>query len=248
MKPNASGVPQWQKFLLAGLVLVLVAILAGKFNMGFFLKDYFAAKKQYWTVSNNLETGKHLLADQAAIDGQYQKATTSFYENIPSDLQVPEFLQNLSAHLCRISSIQPLKDKDLGIYTEKSYQVQMQGSLAGFMGFLKSMQLSRFKGQIQNLQIRSAGSGNYSFQYQFICLVSPQGRLTKLFQSVAIEATEPLPKLSGFWVAGEQEKALINGKLVGKGDYLGSYLVSMVDAKAEKVVLLQGHKTVVLRK
>jgi hypothetical protein len=110
------------------------------------------------------------------------------------------------------------------------------------------MQLSRFKGQIQNLQIRSAGSGNYAFQYQFICLVSPQGKLTRLFQREAVLNAEPLPKLSGFWVAGEQEKALINGKLVGKGDYLGSYQVSVVDAKAERVVLLQGGKEVVLRK
>jgi hypothetical protein len=103
--------------------------------------------------------------------------------------------------------------------------------------------------EIKKLEIRQVSGEQYRYLLELNVLTAKVPTQAKLYPKQASLKTAVLagtPVLQGFW-NGEVPKALINGQLVGIGDYVGNHHVLQIKPNEKFVILEKDSKTLRLQ-
>jgi len=243
--------PAWQKFLLAGMTLFLLMFF---FKETLVLKPYQKikqAKNEYQNLAQQIKTAHLLLADEKVVAENLEKTRKVFNEQIPDNKDVGPWLNQLTQGLVKLELLQPVNEDtpQTSVFTQSIYHIQLSGSLSGFRQFLTKMLSSHFHPDIKKLALRQVSAKDYQYDLEISVLaavIPTQARLYPNQKSVDLSHPAGQPVLQGFW-NGEFPKALINGQLVGIGDYVGNHHVLQIKPNEKFVILEKDSKTLRLQ-
>jgi len=243
--------PLWQKFLLGVIGLLLIVLF---FKDTLMIKPYRAfksAQNQYQNLNQQIKTAKLLLNDEKVVAENLQKTQRQFFEQIPSKKEVGPWLNQLTQGLMKLELVQPLNQElnSNAVFSQSIYRIELRGSGRGFEQFLTKTLASSFHPEIKKLEIRQVSGDQYRYLLELNVLTAKRPTQAKLYPKQANPKTAVLsgvPVLQGFW-NGETPKALINGQLVGIGDYVGNHHVLQIKPNEKFVILEKDSKTLRLQ-
>jgi hypothetical protein len=242
--------PAWQKFLLAGMTLFLLMLF---FKDTLVLKPYRKVKQvknEYQSLTQQIKTAHLLLADEKIVAENLGKAQKIFNDQIPDKKDIGPWLNQLSQGQIRLELLQPLTEAPSGaVFSQSVYHIELSGSLAGFKQFLAKMLSSHFHPEIKKIALRQMSANNYRYDLELgilTAVIPTQARLYPVQKNMALTPSAQQPILQGFW-NGETPKALINGQLVGIGDYVGNHHVLQIKPNEKFVILEKDSKTLRLQ-
>ncbi len=247
--------PVWQKFLLALIGLLLMGLL---FKESLILKPYQKIKKaknDYQNLNQQLKTAKLLLADEKVVVENLNKTQKLFNEQIPDKKDIGPWLNQLTQGFLKLELLRPLNEEinQNSAFKQSLYHVELTGSLTGFQQFLTKMLSSHFHPQIKKVAFRQVSGNQYRYDFELSVLTAILPTQARLYpnqkpQTLTAGASPAgeSPVLQGFW-NGESPKALINGQLVGIGDYVGNHHVLQIKPNEKLVILEKDSKTLRLQ-
>ncbi len=243
--------PLWQKVLLVFIGLLLIVLF---FKETFILKPYRKIREvrvQYQNLDQQIKTAKLLLNDEKVVAENLGKAQKLFTEQIPAKKDIGPWLNQLTQGLLKLELLQPLNDevKTQSVFSQGTYHIELTGSRKNFEQFLSKTLSSSFHPEIKKLELRQVSGEGYRYLLDLNILISKTVTQARLYAKPAMTsaiASPAVPVLQGFW-NGETPKALINGQLVGIGDYVGNHHVLQIKPNEKFVILEKDSKTLRLQ-